>query len=354
VVADRGDGGKLDGGADPHRDLAGVLHDVSNALTVLLGWVSESRSPDASPEDVAYALKIIDQRARIARDLARQAIGAPQVDEQRPIGELADEVAETLRVEASHAGVTLVVRGRDVGARVSGALDLSQVLTNLALNAIAYAPKGSSVNVEVTIDEERAWVVVSDEGPGVPASRRDGIFRGDSLRPGGTGVGLRHSRALARARGGDVELLAPEPTGGARFRLCWPRVDGPMRRPSTLPRARELSGRRLLLIEDDQAVIQLLETALESRGASVTVASSGADLAQALVTAPYDVALLDLSPIEDDVGGAIAKLRASSPGIDLVLITGSADRVPEAAAAEPMKLVRKPFELGEVLAALKR
>jgi hypothetical protein len=39
--------------SDPHKDLAGVLHDVSNALTFLLGWVGEARSPAATPDAVA-------------------------------------------------------------------------------------------------------------------------------------------------------------------------------------------------------------------------------------------------------------------------------------------------------------
>jgi CheY-like chemotaxis protein/anti-sigma regulatory factor (Ser/Thr protein kinase) len=356
-VADRGDK-KRDVGADPHLDLAGALHDVSNALTVLLGWVGEARASEASPDTIAYALKIIEQRARTARDLARQAIGGSLADVERPLGAIANEVAVALRVEASHSGATITVKGADHPAIVAGTLDVSQVLTNLVLNALAYAPGESEVELEITADDERCRVVVSDHGPGVPASRRDGIFHGESLRPGGTGVGLRHSRALARARGGDLELLASRPQAGARFRLSWPRADvllqPPAPTPSVIPAARgqALDGVRVLLVEDDIAVIQLLETALEGRGAEVTVAKASKELTAALATGPFQAALVDLSPIADDVRGAIARLRSSSPGLDLVLITGSADRLPDAVATENIKLVRKPFELSEVLAAL--
>lgn len=349
-------------GGDPHRDLAGVLHDVSNALTVLLGWVGEARAADATPETTAYALTIVEQRARIARDLARHAIGSPRIDEQLPAGEIAREVVDALAVEASRAGATMVVNGADSLAKVAGALDVSQVLTNLVMNALAHAPRGSEVTVDVTADDERVAIIVSDQGPGVPESRRDGIFRGASFRPGGTGVGLRHSRELARAAGGDVELLASPPEArssapdapGAHFRVTWPRVDAIPRPPMSTPRVRELSGLRVLLVEDDAAVTQLLETALEGRGAAVTVAANSAELAAAIARAPYDAALVDLSPIAADAAGALARLRASSPGIDLVLITGSADRLPDVVGTEAMKLVRKPFELGEILAALSK
>lgn len=340
---------------DPHHDLSGVLHDVSNALTVLLGWVGQAREPDASPENVAYALRIIEQRARIARDLARHAIGSPRFDEQLSLSDVVRDVVDALAVEAGRAGVTILVTGGDAPARVSGSMDLSQVLTNLLMNAIAYAPRESTVRIDVSVENERALIVVADEGPGVPAARRETIFQGDSLRPGGTGVGLRHSRALARASGGDVELLGALDgrRSGACFQLSWPRVDAVPRPPVSSSRVRALAGVRVLLVEDDVAVTQLLETALEARGADVTVAATRSELNEAMGTGPYDAALVDLSPISANAAGALDMLRTASPGIELVLITGSADRLPDAVATEGMKLVRKPFELGEVLAVLK-
>ncbi|HVH43946.1 MAG TPA: ATP-binding protein [Labilithrix sp.] len=344
--------GKPSAATDPHRDLAGVLHDVSNVLTVLLGWVSEARAPSAAPETQAYALTIVEQRARMARDLARHAIGAPRFDEQRAIGPVARDVVDALRLAASEVGTAVVMSGEDTTATVAGALDVSQVLTNLVMNALAHAPRGSEITVDVAAEDECVSIVVSDQGPGVPADHSERIFLGQSLRPGGTGVGLRHSREVARASGGDVELLPAVRSGGARFRLSWPRVDAVPRPPVSTPRARELAGLRVLVLEDDPAVTQLLETALEARGADVIVATTSAELSAAIAGATYQAALLDLSPIAEDAGQAIARLQKSSPGIDLVLITGSADRLPDDVPAEALKLVRKPFELAEVLAAL--
>jgi len=337
--------------SDPHRDLAGVLHDVSNALTVMLGWVGEARAPEASPEAVAYALGIVEQRARLARDLARHAIGAARIDEQQALRGIVDEAVSALKVEAQKAGVEVSVTGADVTAKVAGALDVSQVLTNLLLNAFAHSPRGGKVLVGLDVDDASVTAVVTDEGPGVDAARRESIFRGDSLRPGGTGVGLRHSRALARAWGGDVVLAAP--TGkGARFEITWPRVDAIPRPPVSVSRMNDLSGRRVLVVEDDAAVTQLLEAALEARGADVTIATNAKALATALGEAPFDAALVDLSPIAADPAAAMGRVRAHSPRALVVVVTGNADRLPDAIASDSVELVRKPFEVREVLGVL--
>jgi DNA-binding response OmpR family regulator len=110
-------------------------------------------------------------------------------------------------------------------------------------------------------------------------------------------------------------------------------------------------GTRVLVLEDDLDVATLLEAALGARGAKVTVARTAADLAQA-AAAPHDAALIDLSPIANDVQGAIDVLRQGSPEVALVFISGSAAGMPQALDREDVCWVRKPFEISEIVAAL--
>ena len=115
----------------------------------------------------------------------------------------------------------------------------------------------------------------------------------------------------------------------------------PMARPSSMPNA-SLEGVRILLLEDDDAVIGLLSTALSLRGASVFPARTPGELQNATEARTYDAALLDLSPIADDVGGALAKVRACCPSAKVVLISGSAAEVPAAAQGLMAAWVRNP------------
>jgi CheY-like chemotaxis protein len=337
---------------DPHADVAGALHDVSNSLTVILGWAAEARSGGADPEALLHSLEVIEDQARIARQLARQAIGAedPLDDEATQLDAVLGPAVDALAVEAQRAGVELTLVGRGGPTRVRRGTDLRQILTNLVLNGLAYAPKGSKLSLELTVGATNITIDVQDEGKGVPEGRRVSIFDGDSERDGGAGIGLRHARALARAAMGDLELVASG--RGARFRLLWPRwgtVSIPPPSGSSVP---VLLGRRVLVVEDDEHVALLLETALGARGATVKVARDVAEFDVAIGGGEQDIALIDLSPLASDLAGALKRLRAHSPKVALVVISGSATGLPDEVLLHDVRWVRKPFEVAEVVAAV--
>jgi len=339
---------------DPHRDVTGALHDVSNALTVLLGWVAEARAGRSSPAELNRALAIIEDRARSARDLARRAIGSQAVVDEREqeVEAVVGDVVEALSVEAQRARVDLVVEGRCPGVCLPLAADASQVLTNILMNALAWAPADSQVTIELDANARGVEVTVRDEGPGIAPGQKDRIFDGATSREGGAGVGLKHARAVARAAGGDLDLVSDPTSRGACFRVRWPKSEPVLAgAPVSTPRAAVLAGTRVLVVEDDVGVAMLLESALGARGAEVTVARTASELADHADNR-HDAALIDLSPIAHDVSGAIALLRRGSPQVAIVFISGSSARLPDEVEEEGVRWIRKPFEIGEIVAAL--
>ncbi len=339
---------------DPHRDVTGALHDISNALTVLLGWVSEARASCASPADLDRALAIIEDRARSARDVARRAIGSQIVVEQRDqeVATVVSDVIEALSVEAQRARVGFVVDGQLPGVSMPLAADASQVLTNILMNALAWAPPDSQVTIELGSTLSGVEVTVRDEGPGVAPGQKDRIFNGATTREGGAGVGLKHARAVARAAGGDLDLVSDGASTGACFRVRWPRSEPPVPgAPVSSPHPAVLAGTRVLVVEDDVGVAMLLESALGARGADVVVARTASELADRAGDR-HDAALIDLSPIAHDVAGAVELLRRGSPDLAIVFISGSSARLPDEVEEEGVRWIRKPFEVGEIVAAL--
>jgi CheY-like chemotaxis protein len=227
-----------------------------------------------------------------------------------------------------------------------------QILTNLLLNAIDFSPEGSTVTLGLDDSGSSLVFSVSDQGPGIDPDRVATLLSGPvSTRRGGAGVGLRHSAALARSRGGELSVVRSSP--GARFELHWPIAEARSgAQPKPVPRP-SVSGARVLVIEDDAAVRSLVELALEARGAVPLIVAS-AEQFDTLLTrgAVFDAALIDLSPIAADTRSAFERLRKSNPGIPVILISGVASGVPESVADQVTAWVRKPFEMGEVLDVL--
>lgn len=100
-----------------------------------------------------------------------------------------------------------------------------QVLLNLVENAVKYGPSGQTVTVTLRRSDEGARITVDDEGPGIPAEDREGIWepfeRGETARrsgKGGSGIGLAVVRDLVGLHGGTV-IAEDAPGGGARFRV---------------------------------------------------------------------------------------------------------------------------------------
>lgn len=373
------------------RDLAGALHEVSNALTVILGWIERAR--EARGDGLGRALDIAASRARDARAIVRGAIGAKVMPDagdrgapEDALGDLVEDAVTALEPEARSAGVLLraTVEPLVTWHLVPEAGPLVQVLTNLVLNAIAMSPRGGTVQISAAADGAGAVVVVTDEGPGVPAERRATLLSdGISTRPGGAGIGLRHSAALAASAGGELRLAPSE--RGARFEVRWP-LAAEGQQPSALPRGGAttsrssdvpggvvetapppssiaptrrapgilLEGLRVLLVEDDEAVVELLDTALTARGAIIVSVRDVVDLPGALASGPFHAALLDISPMEKDIRGTVAAVRSASPAARLIVMSGSALSVPALQEECGASWVRKPFEVREIVDVLAR
>ena len=336
------------------RDLAGALHEVSNALTVVLGWIDRARIElDADPS-VEHALSIAAARGRHARQIVRRAIGADVPDDAPCAAEpILRDAITGCEPEATRAGVRLHM---SIDPQLHDALLMDgsiilQILTNLLLNAIAVSPAQGTVFLDVTAGLSGQLVFgVTDEGPGVPVERRANLLdAGVTTRAGGAGIGLRYAAGLAREYGGSLLLVRAEP--GARFELHWPRRISML---PTAPRSNSkpgisMAGRRILVVEDDDAVFDLLDATLGNRGAELTRARTRAELQTVLGANRFDAVLCDLSPIRDDVVSAIGSIREANRNSRIVIISGSADPFQGLPAEWNVSYVRKPFEIHEIV-----
>jgi len=334
------------------RDLAGALHEVSNALTVVLGWLDNAR---AHVDGAALeAVQVARAHASLGHAIARRAVGAPVADESelRSALTLVKETVRGVSPIAERRGIHVSVTDDVTDVLLPDPIIVQQILINLLLNALAFTPSGETIRLSLHSERNRFVFRVRDDGPGVPPEQRDHLFCvGPSRRPGGAGIGLAHSYDLADSRGGSLALL--DGGVGACFELRWPIGDAPSTTLAQASVPKQLDGLRVAVLEDDPAVMSLLEFGLSQRGVELYALANRSELeAFARSAKPIDAALVDLSPIADDPGRAIAALRRHSPNASIFLISGTT--VTTSATHSVAGWIRKPFELSEIFQALGR
>ena len=211
---------RLEHGIRAQREFtADAAHELRTPLAILRTHV-DTLSEDALPltlrDDIAGMARIIDQLLEMA-ELETLVVAPGQRVELRAV---VIDAAGFLAPLALAQGKQIAVTGEEGELWVQGdAETLFQAVRNLAENAIAYTPRGSTV--ELRVDAPGALTVL-DRGPGVPAAARQHIFRrfwrGDRRRPGGGGLGLAIVARIAEAHGGAV-AVEDRTGGGAAFSL---------------------------------------------------------------------------------------------------------------------------------------
>ncbi len=350
-------------------DLAGALHEVSNALTVVLGWLGDVRGKVADGP-LRDAVEVAYSHAHRGHAVARRAIGGPPpaTEAARSSASVMNDARTAVAREADAKGVRVRTKLADIDSSIDAPDAVLQILVNLLLNALAFSPRGSAVTLTSSAQSGHVAFEVRDQGPGLSRDQQSSLFaRGQSMRPGGAGIGLSYCHAMAEQHGGKLRLLSSDRDSsdrdsssrdssaltanpGAAFELLWPVSEAPSRTSQRVPVAAGLSGLKVLVLEDDEAVLAMVQMGLAARGIEVFPAANLQHARKLCEAGLVDAAFVDLSPIEADPAAALAELRANNRTLPVILISGSAN-VPSH-QLELSAWVRKPFEISELCEAL--
>jgi signal transduction histidine kinase/ActR/RegA family two-component response regulator len=238
---------------------------------------------------------------------------------------------------------------------------LLQIVVNLVDNAIKYTPAGGHIAMRLGRESDTAVLTVQDDGPGIAPDLLPHVFElfTQGERPldrgqGGLGLGLNIARRLAELHGGSIEAHS-EPGHGARFTVRLPAASPPAH---GVHGERTVDGRRrkVLVVEDNDDVREMLRTALECDGHEVRTAADGPAALALLARWSPDVALLDIGLPGMDGYELARALRGTPQGrrLALIAVTGYAatsDRRRAEAAGFDAHLSKPvdPRELADVL-----
>jgi two-component system sensor histidine kinase FlrB len=205
---------------------AALAHQIRTPLAAGLLYASNAARRDLPPEQreslLGKAIACLHDLEQLVSDMLQFARGASIAESDFSLAELFAGVENSLR-PVVRPGQMLAVDRADPRIRLRGNREaLAGALTNLATNSLQAAGPSARVEITARLSGLQVEILVSDNGPGVPAAIRPRIFDPFfTSRPDGTGLGLAVARSVARAHGGDVVLLEGE-ASGATFALRLP------------------------------------------------------------------------------------------------------------------------------------
>jgi signal transduction histidine kinase len=212
---------------------AEAAHEMRTPLTAMRGALEVALRRERTPKEYQETLHLCLEEVRGLQNLQDAVLFLSRGARTDPAREEVDldvlVEAEVARVRAAHPERSVALE-RPAGAVVlqGDPSLLARLIGNLLDNAALHSVPGGALRVALLRDGRHAVLTVEDDGPGVPAARRERIFerffRGpEAARRGipGSGLGLPIARWLAEVHGGTLEL-DPEPTDRARFRLRLP------------------------------------------------------------------------------------------------------------------------------------
>ncbi|MCI0150326.1 response regulator [Paraburkholderia sediminicola] len=341
--------------AEARKDdfIALLSHELRNPLGPIDSAMTAARKLAADNPDILSALGIADRQMRILKRLVGDLLDASRIRHGklsvRPsYGLLQDIVADAvtaMKADINNGKHQLHITMPPYPVNVHADLArLTQVLSNLLLNAVKYTPPGGDVTLLVEAPDlsiesmhesssRTAVITVRDNGAGISSSLLPHVFdmfaQSASARrhaQGGLGIGLALVKHLVAAHNGTVAIASEGEGQGTEVTIRLPIVcENTHELSTTAPRT--VVPRRILLVDDSSDTTEALGTLLKLEGHEVQRAQSGPDALAIVESFIPDVALIDITmPGMDGFELAqLLRLRAQCSQTKLVAVTGHTD-----------------------------
>jgi PAS domain S-box-containing protein len=374
--------------------LATVSHKLRTPLNAMLGWTRMLRSGKLDASSTARALESIERNSKAQQqiiedilDVSRIITGKLRLDVSLvEIAPAIEAAVEALRPTAEAKGIRLkVILDTNPNLVHGDSNRLQQIIWNLLSNAIKFTPKGGRVQLILERVNSHIEVTVSDTGLGISKEFLPYVFErfqqadsSASRQYGGLGLGLAIVRHLVELHGGTVTGTSSGLNLGSIFIVKLPLAimrEGLNRSDQESPLhfhkgvlsglpsdyAMDLSGLKVLVVDDEADARELMSMVLQQCGAEVQAASSTREALKVLEDWRPDVLISDIGMPGEDGYVLIKKVRAlhadrggRTPAAALTAYARSEDRLRALAAGYHTHVVKpvEPSELAAVVASL--
>ncbi len=357
--------------------LAVLSHELRTPLNPILGWVQLLQTRQMNDKTVARALETIERNAKLQTQLIEDLLDVSRILRGKlslNIGAVNLDTTimaalETVRLAAEAKSIQIqTLLAPNIGQVVGDCVRLQQVIWNLLSNAVKFTPAGGRVQVRLERVRKEAQIQVSDTGIGIDPDFLPYVFEyfrqenGTTTRTfGGLGLGLAICRHLIELHGGTISVASPGADQGAPFTVKLPLLAATPElaldnsQPDCLP---DLSGMRILVVNDEADMRELLTFLLEEYGAMVTAVTSAMEAREVLMHSKPDLLLCDIGMPEEDGYMLLRQVRTwlpeqggQIPAIALTAYAAEADYNQALAVGFQMHIT-KPVESATLVAKI--
>jgi signal transduction histidine kinase/ActR/RegA family two-component response regulator len=346
----------------------GVAHNVNNTLTGILGRAQLILRNSNDPAKIEAGLELIIKSAedgahiiRRIQDFARQR--PSREFETVAIAELLRDACEMTRprweARSEFAPIRFALHA-DCKAFIKGdPVELREVLVNMIYNAVDAMPSGGEVRVTTQEIRDRVVVYITDTGTGMTPEVKQRLFDPFFTTKGkaGTGMGLAVSFGIIRRHEGSIEVDS-EPGRGTTFKISLPKVapDGANEADNSGSVQATTSTSddkvRVMVVDDETHVREVLIEALEAEGCEVVSAESG-EIALALFDqydGKFDAVFTDIGMPSMNGWELVTEIRQRTENMPIAIISGWADAISVQTrnAVKADWVVAKPFDIDRI------
>ncbi|WP_437738597.1 hybrid sensor histidine kinase/response regulator [Sorangium sp. So ce1335] len=372
--------------------VATLSHELRSPINAILGWARILRSRADDPQALARGLEVIERNARLQSDMVSELLDMSRIVSGKmrldvlsfDLPVVIQSAIESIKLAAEAKGITVASSVDPEAAALRGdPARIQQVVWNLLSNAVKFTPSGGRIDIALRRAGAFAEVTVADTGAGIAPQFLPHLFErfrqadaSSTRQYGGLGIGLSIVKHLVEMHGGAVEAASAGVGQGAAFTVRLPLAgvsldaSGDSERPgaaradtlSDYPGA-ELTGVRVLVVDDQPDAREVAQRVLEECGASVTTAGSAAEAMAALGRERPDVLVSDLGMPGEDGFQLMRRVRAlgaerggSTLAVALSALARTEDRARALGAGYQAHVAKPldPAELVGVIAALVR
>jgi PAS domain S-box-containing protein len=308
--------------------IAGVAHELNNPLTAILGYAQLLESEGLNERAQDYVAKMFKQAQRTHRVVQNLLSFARQRKPERSEVDVRKVMDETLALRDYDLKVNHIAVEKDLGEDpamvVADPHQIEQVFLNIINNAVdAVLETGRAGKLKIRVCCESGFVVAqfADDGPGIKDPKRifDPFYTTKNVGKG-TGLGLSICYGIVKEHGGDITAHNAN-DGGAVIEVRLPMAVAAgatvESAPAVAPKREGAIQGRVLLVEEEEAVLEFERDVLMGAGASVVTASRSEDVKTRLLSEPFDAIIMSgKMPADWNAKEAYNWVNQNCPGME--------------------------------------